>query len=331
MPGAPTVGHIVWNIPPTVPPNYCVFAVLKSADLLPQGDPLPTIEQITVNHSAFTFWDLFQRLMSDNDVALRNLHSVEIAPLTRAAARWVTLGWLEMCNPLPESGPARLEIDTSQASQLEQLIPEVDERFTAQIQPGERTLVPLSESLASHERLILRLRALVPGAVGVGETLPIDLRCFVGDTLICGYQHLLRVAPLAETTVQVLDILFAALRDVHGACTARDALALAQSVTRIARRNTTEPAQALDSLRRLSGRVATLAQSIDFDHRPECRIIRQRLLELSGVLRARSDIVPAELFVEHIRDLAYRIQEPAGIDWPAHGHSATASDRRSDR
>lgn len=154
----------------------------------------------------------------------------------------------------------------------------------------------------------------MPADAVEGATFPINLRFHVEDQLITGYTHLLRVVPLAEAMAQALDTLYAALRDVGVGCESDDALALAKRVEGIIQRYAGDPEKSLTSLRRAIGELSALTQRLELaaGGGPECRAIHRRLFELAGRLLAKTDAVPPDLLVEQIRDLADRIQEPAG-------------------
>jgi hypothetical protein len=296
LPGAPIVKSIAWSVQSSFPSHCCVYAIGSSAD---ERAPSP-----------LTFGTIAPLLGADNDIAQRNLNIQGCTPMLLSSLP-VWLPWLMLANPLVQAAPASLIIDATAARQLLGLSLEIDDKRAYNVSRDEPMIVNITDQLEPDQFAILRLRALLPPGLSEGTVLPIDLKLQIGD-IVCSYQHLLRVAPLAETTIQVLDALFAALRDVHVACTSADALLLAQSVARIARKQATDPRQLFASLRRLSGRIATLAQSIDSDSMPECRIVQRRLYELAGLLLTWTNTSSPELFAERVRDLADRIQEPAG-------------------
>jgi len=314
-PGVPHVGHLTWNVPnlPNTnmgyPQHSCVFAIaVCNQEVTP-----PALNSILQNPGAHHFLDLAAFVISDNDVAQRNLHIQSITPLSpflQLAPLISTLAWLEMSNPLKEPAAARLAVDTTGAARLAGLTLEVNDRLMHEIKVGEPATIPLSDALQPGERLTLRFHAGVAPDLREGTTFPIDIGFYLGDQLVSGYQHVLQVAPLSATVAQVLDLLFGALLDVAATC-APDAAGLAERLARIVAEDAERPERALDSLSKLSDGLASLAQRIGPSAAPECRAVRQRLFELAGMLLTRSN-TPSSLFVEQIRDLVDRIQEPAG-------------------
>jgi hypothetical protein len=108
-----------------------------------------------------------------------------------------------------------LEIDATQAVQLNSLLLEVDDQIIGKITPGEISTIQIADLLHSQESRILRFQATLPPVMlPYGTELPIHLRFIVDDQVINGYTHIVRVAPLQTTVIQVLDTLFSALRDV---------------------------------------------------------------------------------------------------------------------
>jgi hypothetical protein len=305
-PSAPTVGHIIWNVPPNFPPACCVFAVARS-----ENEPNPAIDAILNNPSAHNFYSLFQLLQSDNNVAQRNLHIQSVTP-SSSSELWTNLAWVEMSNPFSEPFPAFLEIDTSQAPELATLVLEANDQSVAEIKAGGSRRIALAENLRPEERLILRLRAQVPAHAQEGASFPIALRFFKGDQCISGYRHELRIASFEQTVSQVADTLFGALRDVGVGFDSEDATKLARSVARLARQYRDNPKAALESVNRLSRRFADLAGDLDRVDAPETPLVQNRLYQLAGVLSRRRNRGQIEALVEQIRDLADRIQEPAG-------------------
>lgn len=86
-----------------------------------------------------------------------------------------------MANPSEEPATARLEIDTSLASNLQGLTLEVNDELVQEVQVGRPVSVALADALPPDERMILRFKAALPPDAPQGTTLPIDLRFFVGE------------------------------------------------------------------------------------------------------------------------------------------------------
>jgi hypothetical protein len=343
MPGAPSVGSMAWAVPldpldPTsmlgYPRHCCVFAVARSANkALPAQ--LQAIIQAYINNPDdpnYNFNSLFPFVASSDEVVQRNLHLQGTRPgerLISGALSSSTLAWLMMSNPFEQTVPARLEIDATQAKGLQSLALEVDDKIAGEIKPGEQTSVTLTDALRPEDQMILRFQATLPANASEGAEFPISLRFIVNDQIVSGYTHLLRVAPLSEVVSQVLDYLYGALRDVGFGCKSEQALRLANKVERIVweERVAARQPQGCSGLlwkilrRRnewrsevggLSKAVAALAQSLEpRDSEPECAMVRKQLYKLSEQLLAPQDTSDA-VFIEGIRDLADRIQEPAG-------------------
>jgi hypothetical protein len=320
-PAQPKTRSVPWQIPSGYPPHCCVFAVAVSdyghQPPNPPPEKPPQILNIINNPSNHNFWHLSSRLKSDNDVAQRNLH-IANAPSSSST----TLPWLAFSNPFEEPDPARLHIDTTQALALENLVVQVDDKPAREVQMGRVVSVTLADALQSGQSLMLRLKATLPPDLPQGTMLPVDLHFFVGDQHITGYQHVLRVASLAETVAQVLDTLFGALRDVAAGCQA-DIQNLAEKVRDLVASSADDAEKALGELCGLAGEVAALAQSLEVgpDSEPECQAVHRYLSELAGRLLASSDsaspnlladtVLPGQLS-EQVRDLVDHIQEPAG-------------------
>ena len=187
----------------------------------------------------------------------------------------------------------------------------------------------ITDALRPDDHRILRFRAALPPNASEGKEFPLHLQFIVDGQLVSGYTHLLRVVPLSEAVLQVLDRLYGALRDVSIVCKSKQTQDLAEQAKEIVLREQLVTQQPLGCsgllwmiLRRrnewrsevggLSKDVAALAQSLEsHDSEPECVMVRKQLYKLSEQLLEPQD-TPDAVFIEGIRDLADRIQEPAG-------------------
>ena len=125
---------------------------------------------------------------------------------------------------------------------------------------------------------------------------------------------MLRVAPLSEVLLQVLDLLYGALRDVAVGCNADQAHLLADRAKQIVLRERVrvKPSNAWRSkVTNLAKKTAALAQSLEDKNDLVWQVVSKHLYALADLLRTSKD-TPAPIFLEQIRDLADRIQEPAG-------------------
>jgi hypothetical protein len=304
------------------PAHSCVYAVANSIN---EPDPPatelpPHISDIITDPTAYACYVLFNRLASDNNVAGRSLNvqgtppTPPLSPARSGASSSSMLAWVQMDNPFGKAAPASLEIDATQAQGLESLALEADDEIISEIKPGERTSITLTETLQPEDRMIIRFRAtLLPDATE-GMSFPIHLRFVVNDQFVSGYTHVLRVAPLPEVVLQVLDLLYGALRDVAVGCKADQAHLLAERVKQIVLRERVrvKPSNAWRSkVTKLATKTAALSQSLEDKNDPVRQVVCKHLYALADLLRTSKD-TPAPIFIEQIRELADRIQEPAG-------------------
>ncbi len=310
VPGLPSIASLSWS-PLTALSGYpqacCVYALAHSAD-----EPPPFADPLTV-----TFRDVFPLLGTDNDIAQRNLH-VQACTTTKNMLLQTWLPWARMANPFKRTARARLEVDATQALGLRSLALEVNNKPGCKIKAGEQTSVTLSDALRPADHMILRFRATLPPNAPEGMTFPIHLRFIVNNKVVSGYTHLIRVVPLPEAVLQVLDHLYGALRDVGAGCRSKQAQDLAEKVKGIMlgeRRATGQRGRRSvwrSKVRNLSKDVAALAKSLELNtDEPERKVVRQKLYKLSRQLLAPKNM-PAAAVIEGIRDSADRIQEPAG-------------------
>lgn len=332
-PSFPRTRWVQWSVPAGYPPHCCVFSVSVS-DYQPASALDATIEDITENNNFanYNFYHLHQRLMSKNDIAQRNLHIAGCTPPAGSSLSAVC-PWVQMGNPCEQAAAAHVEIDSSQARDLIALSLEVDGKPGPGIEIGGTVRVPLAESLSPGEGQILRLRATIPPDRPLGTAFPVNLRFFVGETVIGGYQHVLRVAPLAESVAQAMDALYGALRDVQAAHRL-DIQDLVEQVRLLIPAAAGDPEGTLADLRARAASFAALARDIEKMAIPkQVQDVYQPLAQLVALLSASevaqapdAESAPADegpdsllaslrspgLFAAKIRELADRIQEPAG-------------------
>lgn len=321
-PSRPQVKHMQWTVPTGLPPDCCVFAVADSQfEDLPGGiapAAIAALRTIVAAPGSFSFFDLFSRLVSSNNVVQRNLHIHGIAP-TPGAPFWATLPWLLFANPFPEPAAARLVIDTRSVRDLGllSLILEVNDAPWNDVPLGEVVAFDLREALSPREDMTLRLQAEVAPDLPLGARIPIDLQFFLAGEQISGFQHVIQVVTAEEAAAQALDLLCCALRDVGAAGQSERAMALAQRVSRsrawqlrMARLDT---ARLQSSLRLLATELAVLVQQLEpgNNRRSPLSLVARRLRELSGYLLSSRQAGDLPSYLEGLRDLADRIQEPA--------------------
>jgi len=317
IPASPVKQSLAWVVPSGYPSHSCVFAISFSDD-----DPSPI-----ANPTSETFGTVTTLVLNHNGIVQRNLHIQETTCMNPRPCT-TTLAWLQMENPFDKPTSAKLEIDTTKAGQLQELLLEVDDRIVGKITPGEILTIQIAELLQPGKSKILRFQATLPPVLlPHGTELPIHLRFIVGDQLINGYTHIVRVAPLETTILQVLDTLFGALRDVAVGFQSKSGQNLAERAKKIAIRERQKatssgcfgllwrifrPKTAWRSqVIKLSKGIAALAQTLANSSEPESQVVRQHLFELAGLLLVPAN-TPAPIFIERIRELADRIQEPAG-------------------
>jgi hypothetical protein len=349
-PGIPKVLFMKWNVPPdpiqpNPPPNpaqlyprhCCVFAVAYSVnETFPAGGPTPHIGDIIndfiadPNNTKYRFYDLFNHLKLDNDVAQRNLNIQGTAPGSplagSTASRSSMLAWVQMDNPFEKAAIASLNVDTTEAHGLTSLALEVDDEFVAEIKPGELKSITIADALEPEDHKIIRFRATLPTNATEGMSFPIHLQFIVKDQLVNGFSHMLRVVPLSDAVLEALDLVYGALRAVVVGCKLDQAQPFVEKVKGIvlSERLRAQSSGCLGWILRLlwprsawrskvtslSGGIAALARSLEGRPEPECQAVRKHLTSLADVLLTHKD-TPAPVFIEEIRELADRIQEPA--------------------
>ena len=321
-PSRPQVKHMQWTVPTGLPPDCCVFAVADSQfENLPGGvvpAAIAALRAITLTPGSFSFFDLFSRLKSSNNVVQRNLHIHGIAPAP-GAPFMAALPWLLFANPFDQPAAARLLIDTRAARELGllSLVLEVNDAPWSDVPLGDIVAFDLREALSPEEDMTLRLQAEVAADLPLGAKIPIDLQFVLAGEQISGFQHVIQVVTAEEAAAQALDMLCCALRDVAEAGQSERATMLAQRVSRL--RSSQQRMARLaaprlqSSLRRLAPELATLAQQLEPSNKRRSQLspLARPLRELSGYLLTSNQVADRPTYLDGLRDLADRIQEPA--------------------
>lgn len=229
-PGTPKTMFISWEIPAGLPSNCCVFAVATSTN----EDPPNQIQSVIANPAGHNFYSLFSILLSSNDVAQRNLH-FQSTSSGRSAAAWSTvLPWVEMANPQEDAQQASIEVDTRQAADLESLSLVMGQDEIRKITLGGKETIQLVERLdINDDPLTLRFKANLLPNKELGSSSHINLQMFIGNELISGYQHIVRVESLSNIAFQVLDLLYGSLLAVNAAFESPLALDLVKQIKQI--------------------------------------------------------------------------------------------------
>jgi hypothetical protein len=327
IPSLPVIQKIAWRVPPGALSHSCVFAI---ADSVPGGGTPEDASDATggigntpasPTIAAFQLFDLVKR---DHNIAQRNL-SIPGAPSGFPRPLRINLAWLQFDNPFQRAARARLEIDASEAAGLESLALEVDEEIVCDLKPGERTSVTVAEKLRPEDRKFIRFKATLPPNAKEEMSFPIHLSFVVDGQMVNGYTYIVRAVPLAETVLQVLDLMYGSLRDVAVGCKIDRAQPVIDRVREIAlrERNRNSPGclgfiwkivrpkniwrTELDAL---APGIAALAQVLDKRDEPECQAIRRRLNELADLLLKSKD-TPSPVLIEQVRSLSDYIHQPA--------------------
>jgi hypothetical protein len=315
--GTPISKALDWIMPDGYPSHCCVFAISYSDD-----DPSPITDP-----TSQSFGTVSPLVLSHNGIAQRNLNIQETTcPNPRPCS--TALAWLQFENPFDAPAPAKLEIDATGAAQLDNLLIEIDSQITEKIESREPVTIEFDGLLQPGEVKIFRFHAtLPPGMLPLGTELPIHIKFIVNEKTINGYTHVIRISPIERTVVQVLDNLFGALRDVVVGYKLNIGLPLLEKTKKIVltERRRVESTGCLglfwrffrsktkwrSEIAKLSTRIATLAQDLLEITTPEDEGVRQGLYELAGLLLSPTS-TSAPVYIEQIRELADRLQEPAG-------------------
>jgi hypothetical protein len=302
------------------PAHSCVFAVVLSTN-----SPDPTLTSI-VNNPNSTFASLANFVISDNDVAQRNLN-IQLTASGRRISLPRMLPWVELANILDRPARASVEIDTSQSKDLQGLVLELNDKNWGNIEVGGTTRVTLADALPPGDHMILRLRATLPPDQPMNASFPIHLRLLIEDQFLSGYTYMLRIAPLPAVIFQMLDSLYGALSDVAAGCKEKQAQVLADSIRRAA---LIERQQSFSSgcfawlwsilrpknawrsgLLRLSTGMTALVQNLETRNEPEIRAVGMRLSQL-GELLNKDQALDDISFIEQVSEHADYIQALAG-------------------
>jgi hypothetical protein len=309
--GAPKWMYTQWDVPAGYPSHCCVFAVVTGGD-----EPTPSqVKDIIDDPGSHNFRSLFSRLTTDNDVAQRNLHIETVSSTSGRSA----LPASHFENIFEEPADASIEIDARQALGVQAITVVGDEKELEKIEGHQLQRVRLSDSLRPGERLDVRLQVALPLQKSPGRVFPISLRFLLNDQLVSGFQHVIRVATLSEAALQTLDAVYGMLRDVAVAWdvdAARDLATEVQALVWAQRGDGPdggEPGDWQAVLAGLADPLEAVSQSLAAieGREPEFEAARERLDELVNIFTL-SEAESAYLLVQQVRELAYRIQEPAG-------------------
>jgi hypothetical protein len=275
----------------------------------------PQVADIIANPGSHNFHSLFSRLITDNDVAQRNLHIETVSSTAGSSALPVS----HFENIFEEPAEASIEIDARQARRIQAITVFGDKEELEKIEGHQLQRVLLSDSLRPGERLDVRLQVALPLPKSLGSVFPISLRFLLNDQLVNGFQHVIRVTTLSEAALQTLDVVYGMLRDVAVAWDVGAARDLAREVQALvwAQRGVGphggEPGDWQAVLGGLAGPLEAVSQSLAAieGHEPEFEAACERLDELVNIFTL-SEVESVYLLVQQVRELAYRIQEPAG-------------------
>jgi hypothetical protein len=81
---------------------------------------------------------------------------------------------------------AKIGVDATQASGLERLTLEVDDKLVSEIKPGELISKTLTDDLQPTDYLIVRFHASIPPKTTTGGSFPIILQFIVKDQFLAG-------------------------------------------------------------------------------------------------------------------------------------------------
>jgi hypothetical protein len=285
--------------------HCCVYAVAHSVD-----EPPPFIDP-----SGQTFWTVLAHVLSDNDVAQRNLDIVD-CPRSSLLPLSLVLPWVQVANPFEPDAAVQVEIDATAAQGFERLQLEVDGQMLDELIPlGRSRSLSLPGLLRRGQHKVLRLHADLRASLRLGAELPIDLHLRVGEWVDMRYQHLLRVVPPVRAAVQVLDGLYGALHTVAEGFGSDPARALAEDVRAMLGlvRQSKAPTEALaGGWDRLRSEFDRLARSLERAAGGEAACG-----EICTQLRLLAHLAPPNqaslgTTIEQVRERADRIQERAG-------------------
>ena len=286
--GGPRVMHAQWEVPNTVPPHCCAFAVVTSVDEpAPNTPPSNDLQDVIDHPENHNYFALRDRLTTDNDVAQRNLYVGGVSP-TMARRN---LPPMPFANIFDEAVAASLEIDATDA-ELDAVVLLVNGQEVVQIKGGQRERVQLREQLPPGEEMTLVLQAAWPKERPLGTTFPVWLGFYLGEKLVNDYEYVIQVVEPREAAIQAMDALYGALQGVIAAWDVAEARGLATDMRQIVWwERGVIPSHEVSSLpeswdkefRKLNGRFATLAQQIKYirNDMPELKEVQRRLENLA--------------------------------------------------
>jgi hypothetical protein len=300
-PGAPITQQVAWSVPVGYPAHCCVFAVATSIN-----EPAPPlVTQIIANPTAHRVGDLFSLLKSDNDVAQRNMNLQPALPFN--GSLWASLAWIAVANSSEQPARVSLDIDSRQAMGLVKLQLEMEGQDTREVPVGGQVSLLDTLDWQPNERRVVRLRVLLGDGLPEDTRIPMSLGMKVNSVLVGGYTQMVIVKPVSDAVENALDTLYGSLIDVSAGCESPRAASLADHVRDLLE-NGLRPNWRLE-LEALAEQFALLAVDLEADGRLECQTVRHQLSLLSSFLHA-SD--PEPVLAAGVRDIADRIQEPAG-------------------
>ncbi|MCP4425901.1 MAG: hypothetical protein GY803_15520, partial [Chloroflexi bacterium] len=316
--------YLVWNSPPGLPPHCCAFAIAYSdvvEDGVTYGEPRPFLVGTDPT------WAQVHSIRNlSNDIAQRNLNFLDCAKddttddldgdAEAGEAERVAFPWVQAANIVAKEETAfTLQVDPH--PDLSPLVLELNGEIVGPLD-GRIELPPL----AHNKHVVIRLHTTVPSRGRLGQTFPVNMTFLHDGEPFGGYEHVLRIATLEQTTPQVLSALFAALRDLSIAADAVEAWELAQKVQQLVWKGVILPdnwslieklyghkrGDLLVELRALADDFTALGRSLS--ERKWGTAVQRHVVALGKLMNQRAKS-PAQ-FLERLRELADRIQEPAG-------------------
>jgi hypothetical protein len=318
--GGPTVRFTKWIVPDTVPVHCCAFAVVTSINdpadtTAPPSGGLQDVINHPENHNFYSLWD---RLKTDNDVAQRNYNVQGVPPGDASGA----LPPMPFANIFEDEATADLEIDATGAD-LENITLTVDGQEVAQIKGGQKERFRLHDALPPRQQLQLTMQANWQQGQPIGTAFPIGLGFYLGDKLVYDYEHLIQVVSSKEASLQAMDMMVGALRDVAAAWKLLEARKLVADVRQIVWRERGVPAGCLplligwlnpppkpwdEAFRQLGGRFRNLSQQLKEvdDTSAELVTVQQRMDTLIGLFEVTG--MEMDTLMTGVREQAIFIQ-----------------------
>jgi hypothetical protein len=292
------------------PQDCCVFAVAYSdQDLTYDG----FAENVVANPTLYHFGTLFGDLIASNNVAQRNLHIQGIRPLSLSLDPLrTTLPWFGIGNPTNLPGQFSLEVGFQSNCRLRNFEVELDNQIVCSMDPKEAIgRLSLPGEIKPGDFHTMRLKADLPDMMKEGDSLPIDIRMYIGDQLVSGYTYLIRAVSPGAATAQVIDGVVGALTVVGQAYSRPDAHAMLYTVKKLVQLARENPG---DALRGLGDLVETftyigweLLNCADKEFQ-EAGNLMQCLAEMFKQAASGDD---SPQLLEKIREYSDRLFEPA--------------------